>query len=123
MRSRIFGVDRWNRVAASKASTTHRNEREMRTNLLIEVGRLLRQSNLEFPPLRTCQGWPGAEPIALAEWDPAGQADPEPDRPSHQDVEGIDLRVIPLTVLLAAQTRRFGGTRGDTTQPSPSGNA
>jgi hypothetical protein len=58
MRDALFRTIRWNCHAAGRMMTTHRNERELRTNLLIAIGQVLDARRRFWLPAPIGRTWP-----------------------------------------------------------------
>lgn len=58
MRDALFRMIRWNCLAAGRMMTTHRNERELRTNLLIAMGQVVELRRRFWLQVPIGRGWP-----------------------------------------------------------------
>jgi len=100
MRNALFRMIRWNRLAAGRMTATHRNERELRGNLLVAIGQLLEQRRRFWLPVPIGRDWPEGALCA-----PGGA---QPDRATDSEAN----RIIPL----ADRLRRADSVGGGTSQ-------
>ncbi len=85
MRDALFRTIRWNCLAGGRMMTTHRNERELRTNILILIGQVLALRRRFWLPVPIERNWP----------DDGWRA--ESGRPTKIATDSEADRIIPLT--------------------------